>query len=158
MTAVSTQVHARNGIGQFIKACEEAATQTVLDTIEAGQRESQARAPVRTGALRASIQPFLTSRTSGVWGSSLKYALAHEKGSGIHGGKGKYPISAYVRFFWDKAGRMWLHPDEYFNWTGHEGADPIMHPGVPATHYLRDGYEAIKPRMMQYARKNYPGG
>lgn len=151
MAAVSTTVYSRNGIGRFISACERAATETVMDGAEAGARVSATLAPKRTGRLAASISPFLLSRTSAVWGSNLKYALPQETGAARH------PLPANVSFFWEREGRMWLPPESYFKLTGHAGADPIDHPGNPATHYLRDGYKAVKGRMMSFAKRNYPG-
>lgn len=149
--AVSTRVTARSGIGRFIADCEGAATATVLEAATDGSRIAAGRAPKRTGALAASIKPFLLSRTSAVWGSSLKYALPQETGSVPH------DLPSNVSFFWEREGRMWMAPDTYQRVTGHAGADPIKHPGNPATHYLRGSYSVIKPRLLSIAKKHYPG-
>lgn len=149
--AVTSRVVARNSMGRFIAACEQAATETVLDIAQQGANASRTFAPSRTGKLRASIQPFLLSRTQAVWGSSLKYALPQETGSVAH------DMPANVSFFWEREGRMWMTPSQYLWITGFEGADPIRHPGNPATHFLRDGWRSVKPRMVAIADKHYPG-
>jgi len=149
--AVSTRVVARNNIGQFIRDCEQAAGETVLDVAKQGVAASQALAPKRTGALAASIQPFLITRTQAVWGSALKYALPQETGARPH------PLPANVSFWWEREGRPWMAPETYLRVTGFPGADPISHPGNPATHYLRDGFDAIKHRITDIMRKHYPG-
>lgn len=151
MPAVSTHVVARNRFGQFIRAVEQAATETVLDTATQGAAASATLAPRRTGALAGSIKPFVVSRTAAVWGSNLKYALPQETGSVAH------DLPANVSFFWEREGRMWMTPDQYLARTGYPGNDPIQHPGNPATHYLRDGYRSIRGRMLAIAAKHYPG-
>lgn len=61
--------------------------------------------------------------------NDAKYAWAQDKGSGLHGPKGaKYPIypknpKGLLKFFWRKKGR-WV------------ALKFVMHPGVPATHFL----------------------
>ena len=149
--AVSNRVIARNGLGQFIRECEQAAGETVLDVARQGVAASRALAPVRTGALASSIQPFLLTRTQAVWGSNLKYALPQETGARAH------DLPANVSFWWEREGRMWMPPEVYLRRTGHAGADPIKHPGNPGTHFLRDGFDSVWGRVMSIARKHYPG-
>jgi hypothetical protein len=61
--------------------------------------------------------------------NNAKYAWAQDSGSGLHGPKAaKYPIrpknpGGLLRFFWRRKGR----------WVALRG---VMHPGVPATHFL----------------------
>lgn len=148
---VSNRVVVRNKMGQFIRECEDAAQRTVVEAINEGADLSAALAPKRTGALAASIVPLVLSRTSGVWGSSLKYAMPQEEGSVRHA------LPADVSFWWEREARMWMPPDVYLRVTGYPGNDPIDHPGNPATHYLRDAYRVISRRLVKIAAKHYPG-
>lgn len=147
----STTVVARNEFGRFIRDCEQAAENTVEDTVSEGADVAAMLAPKRTLRLASSIKPFMLSRTSGVWGSNVPYAAAQERGAVPH------PISAYVSFYWQKAGRKWMHPDLYRRVTGGEPADPIWHPGNPARNFMRDSQAIMKRRMMAIARVRYPG-
>jgi hypothetical protein len=147
----SNTVVARNGLGQFIRDCEQAAGATVRDFVEEGASVAATMAPRRSGQLASSIKPFMLTATSGVWGSNVKYAAAQEFGAGPH------DISAHVKFFWDKAGRMWMYPETYERVTGFPGADPIHHPGNPATHFMKHSWEVMKPRFTALAKKHYPG-
>ncbi len=151
MPIYTTRVVARNRFGQFIRDCEQAAENTVEDVVEEGAKVASGIAPRRTGRLAASIKPFMLSRTSGVWGTNVKYAAPQEFGAGPH------PISAYVNFYWDKMGRQWMTPPRYEQVTGMPGADPISHPGNPATGFMIGSFNAVKGRMVQIARARYPG-
>ncbi len=147
----TNRVVARNEFGRFIRACEQAAEASVLETVTDGADLAAALAPKRSGRLAASIKPFMLSSTSGVWGSNVKYAAAQEKGASAH------TITAYVSFYWDKMGRQWLYPTTYQRLTGHPRADPINHPGNPATHFLRDSAAVMRRRMIRTAKSRYPG-
>ena len=147
----TNRVIARNNFGRFIAECEQAAENTVEDTVSEGADIAASLAPKRTLRLASSIKPFMLSRTSGVWGSNVPYAAAQEKGAAPH------PISAYVSFYWHKVGRQWLPPPAYERITGRPGADPIQHPGNPARHFLRDSQAIMKRRMIQIAKMRYPG-
>ena len=149
MSTVSSHVIVRDDMGRFIADIAGAATRTVEDALDVGISAAQAQAPTRTGRLRNSFVPAILSRTSGVFVNTAPYARFQDQGAEPH------DISAYVRFFWDRMGRMWLHPDEYLNKFGHPGADPIRHPGNPATHFMDAGYDAIKRRMPAILRRNY---
>ena len=147
----TNRVIARNRFGQFIRDCEQAAEDTVEQTVKEGAELAAVFAPKRTLRLAGSIKPFMLSRTSGVWGSNAPYAAAQEYGARPH------PISAYVSFYWHKVGRQWLHPPVYERLTGHPGADPISHPGNPATHFMRDSFRIMSSRITQIAKQRYPG-
>lgn len=148
---VSNEVHVRNGFGRFIADVEGAATKVVEDALDAGIDAAQVAAPVRSGRLRDSFFPLILSRTSGVFGNTAPYAVFQDQGAGPH------DIDAHVRFFWDKVGRMWMWPETYLRVTGHPGADPIHHPGNPATHFMQFGYEAAKVAARRAMHKYYPG-
>lgn len=151
MSTVSTNVIVRDRFGQFIADIAGAATRSVEDALDVGVAAARARAPQRTGRLRGSFVPAILSRTSGVFLNTAPYAMAQDQGAVPH------TIDAHVSFFWDRAGRRWMWPETYQRVTGHPGADPIHHPGNPATHFMDAGYDAIKRRMPAILQRNYPG-
>lgn len=148
----TSQVHARNGIGQFIRECEQAATATVSELIHEGESMSKGMAPVghkpdpRGTPIIASFFSHMLSRTSGVWGNFSPWALHQEFGTSAHAIIG----NPYLSFFWDNAGRMWV-PGLYGT------PDVVMHPGHGAQPFLRPAYKAISARAMSVARSKYPG-
>lgn len=148
---VSNQIIVRDDFGRFIADIEGAATKVVEDAIEAGVAAAQVAAPVRTGRLRDSFVPLIMSRTMGRFLNTASYAEAQDQGAGPHN------IDAHVRFFWDKVGRMWMWPETYLRVTGFPGADPIHHPGNPATHFMEAGYRAAVAAARRALPKYYPG-
>lgn len=148
---ISTEVYARDNFGRFIADIEESATEAVTQGLKVGESVAQSVAPVRTGRLRGSFLSLILSRTSGVLGNTAPYARFQDEGAGPHA------ISAYVSFFWEREGRMWLSPPAYLARYGHPGADPINHPGNPATHFMDAGYDAIKRAMPGIIQAVYPG-
>lgn len=148
---VSADVIVRDGFGRFIADIEGAATKSIADALDVGQAVAKSQAPVRTGRLQGSFAAAILSRTSGVFFNTAPYAKYQDQGAGPH------TISAYVSFFWEREGRMWLSPDAYLAMTGYPGADPINHPGNPATHFMDAGYRAIKRAMPGILQRNYPG-
>lgn len=144
--AVSNRVVARNGLGQFIAACEAAATATVEQAIKDGEALSRAMAPTgkkkdpRTVTLKEGMFSAMLSATSGHWGCRARHALPVEFGSVRHFQTG------WVDFFWENQGRMWT-----------AGENMIDHPADAAQPYLRPAYTAIMNRVMAIAAANYPG-
>lgn len=151
MSTVSTQVHVRDAMGRFIADIEGAATKAVEQALDAGVASARVQAPVRSGRLRASFQPVVLSRTSGVFINTAPYAMAQDQGAVPH------DISAHVSFFWEKMGRRWMYPEVYQRVTGFPGADPIHHPGNPATHFMDAGFDAIRRQMPAILKRCYPG-
>lgn len=155
--AVSNQVTVRDNFGRFTRDIEDAGRRTVERLINMGARSARKKAPVRTGTLRGSIKPYMVSRTHGLWGSSLKYALPQEEGSAAH------PLPSRVSFVWasgpwgKRPDRKWMWPETYERKTGFPGADPIHHPGNPAVHYLLHSYEETWPKVYAIMRQEYPG-
>lgn len=138
-------VVARNGIGQFVRDVEGAATSTVKDAIEEGADLSRTLAPVgkkpdgRTVKLKDSITTEMLSRTQGRWTSRARHTLAIEKGAAPH------EITGDVSFFWEKHWRMW-----------EPGENMIQHPGNAAQPFLKPAYDAVSRRLMSIARRHYP--
>jgi hypothetical protein len=84
------------------------------------------------GALRVSIhterKPISPEGLSARVGSDRPYALWHHQGTGVHGGKGRYPIvprrkGGRLRFWWAKIGAIVY-------------AKRVMHPGSRPNPYL----------------------
>lgn len=148
---VSNSVLPRDGFGRFIADVEGAATKVVEDALDAGVDAARAQAPIRTGRLRGSFKPAIISRTEGLFVNTAPYAEFQDQGAGPHN------IDAHVSFFWDKMGRKWMWPETYLRKTGYEGADPIHHPGNPATHFMLAGYKAAVRAARIAMHKYYPG-
>lgn len=149
--AVSNHVIVRDEFGRFIRDIEEAATKSVEDALDVGIAAARVKAPMKTGRLRGLFVPAILSRTSGVFLNEAPYAMAQDQGARPH------PIDAHVSFFWDKMGRRWMWPETYEKVTKHPGADPIHHPGNPATGFMLAGYEAIARAMPGILQRRYPG-
>lgn len=150
MTTVSSDVIVRDGLGRFIKDIEDAALRTVEKSLDVGIAEARTAAPIRTGRLRASFVPAILSRTSGVFMNNAPYAYYQDQGAA------KHDIDAHVSFFWEKMGRKWMWPETYLRKTTFPGADPIKHPGNPATNFMDAGYRAIIRAMPRIISQTYP--
>lgn len=140
----------RNNIGEFIRECELAATATIEEIVTEGAIISRQLAPRRTGALVASIEGAVLSRTSGQWIADTPYALAQELGASPH----KITGNPHLAFYWEKAGR-WFVPSEVF-YNLPMAITEVNHPGNPAVHYLLQAYEAMTGRVMGIAQRHYP--
>lgn len=149
--AFSNRVVFRNSLGQFRRACEEAAEETIEETVSRGARLSRAYAPEghqddpRTLPLKAAIDSEVLSRTSGHWYCFARHALPVEFGAGPHGIVG----NPWLYFYWESAGRQWI--------PGASGRpDMVMHPGNYAQPYLRPAYEDMMSIVLAIARQHYP--
>jgi hypothetical protein len=144
--AVSSRVIARNNLGQFIRACQRAATETVEEAIKEGEDLAKGLAPTghkadpRTVTLRAGMYHRMLSATSGEFGCKARHALPQEFGAVPH------DITGQVSFWWDAMGRPWI-----------PGSNTIRHPGNAAQPYLRPAYSAVMARVMSIAAAKYPG-
>lgn len=139
---VSNQVIARDDLGRFIADIENAAPRLIQASLDAGKDAAIAETPVNTGRLAGSFFTRLVSRTVGYLGNPTPYARWQDEGGDAHEQR------ANVSFFWEEQGRMW-----------EPGRPPqvIHHPGNPAHHFMRAGYN----RACAFARANmdryYPG-
>lgn len=149
---VAGHVAARNSIGQFISACERAATETVQQLIEDGKQLSLDMAPVghkqdpRTPTLQEGMFAEMLSRTQGRWGCAARHALPIEFGAAPH------PIhgNPFLYFFWESEGRDWI--------PGLLGPfDVVNHPGNAAQPFLRPAFAAIKNEASRVMAAKYPG-
>ncbi len=150
--AVTGRLAARNNMGQFIAACEKAATATVEDAIDRGEKLSKNFAPTghkvdrRTVTLEAGMFKEMLSSTQGRWGNFARHALPIELGAGAHAIMG----NPFLHFYWDAAGRWWV--------PGlHGSPDVVQHPGNAAQPYLKPAFDIIKGELASIAAQNYPG-
>lgn len=147
---VSRQLTVRDRSGAFIADCAGAASKSIAEAIQQGAAISRSMAPVKTGTLAGSIAPVQLSRTTGVWGTDIFYAMYQEKGAGPH------EIPSRVSFYWERMGRQWMWPETYLIKTGFPGADPINHPGNPAQPFLEPAYDMMKHKLVRIMAKYYP--
>ena len=150
--AISNRVISRNRFGQFIADCEAAGQQTVDDALSEMEDAARILAPTgykidrRTTPLHDSFFINKLSRTSGVLGNFARHALAIEKGARPHLIVGQ----PFMKFFWEEENRMWV--------PGLFGEpDIINHPGNAAQPFMLPAYTAVMKRVMQIARRHYPG-
>lgn len=129
------EMHLRDEFGQFMAACDQAATDSVEDAIRAGADISRQLAPVQTGRLRGDIDSEMISSRSGKWGSGLKYAMPQDQGAGPH------PIT----------GNPWLRLQ-----SGRV-VHKVRHPGNPATRFIERAGDVLMGRINGILERNYPG-
>jgi hypothetical protein len=137
VTTVSTRVFARDGFGRFLAKMEDAARDTVNETLQVGVNVSRAAAPIKTGRLRGSFYK-VNNGHSGYYGNRAPYAKFQDEGVAPN------PKPGNVTFFWDNAGYQWK-----------PGHNTINHPGNPATHFMLAGYEAMRAAAPGIMQKHY---
>lgn len=146
MPVITTQVFARNNIGQFAARCREAAERTVHDMLELGAREARANAPVghkpdpRTVPLVASIEVHQMTATSGTFSSNARHAAPIEFGAGPH------DIPGDVSFWWEREAKWW-----------EPGENTINHPGNAAQPFMEPAARAVFGSYVRIAEYNFPG-
>lgn len=142
--SVSNSVIIRDSMGRFIRECDEAATETVKETLKHGERVARAKAPrgkkpdPRTSKLARSIRGYMLSDREGVIVADARHALAQEFGAGPH------PITGDLSFYWERE-QTWFRGDR------------VNHPGNPAHPYLRPAYASMMRKIMIIAAEKYPG-
>ena len=140
---ISNHVAVRDGMGRFIADIEAAAPKLIQASLDAGEEVAQGVAPEDTGRLRGSFVTKLVSRTMGYLGNTAPYAKWQDQGGDPHKQR------ANVSFFWEEQGRMWR--------PGKTPPQMINHPGNPATHFMKAGYEAACRFAAANMDRFYPG-
>lgn len=154
---LGAHVGLRNNFGQFIAACDKAATDTVRDVIERGAQLSRDNAPIghkpdpRTIPLVDSISSRMISSRSGEWKSVARHALAIEFGATPH----EIPGNPDLAFYWETVGKFFVPASVYYNDPGRQTI--VNHPGNAAQPFLRPAYHAVMGMAMQMAAREYPG-
>lgn len=127
----STRVQWRDEFGRYAQALDTGAQRAQSEASEVGAALASALAPKRSGLLASTIRAIGHGFAVGTG-----YALAQEKGAGPH------PIGA--------AGQV-LAGDDFGPTRG-----PVVHPGNPATHFMRDALRMVNQRLMGIIRSNMP--
>lgn len=127
----SMRVQWRDEFGRFAQALTTGAQRSQIESSEIGAALAAALAPKRSGFLAGTIHS-----TGAGFAAGAGYAAAQEEGAGAH------PIGA--------AGQV-LAGDDFGPVRG-----PVVHPGNPATHFMRDALRLVNQRLMGIIRGNMP--
>lgn len=132
-----THVHYRDDLGRFAKAIDRGAQEAIIDVSTQGAATAKVLAPKKTGRMAATIQPFSTGGGSGGWAVGMDYSMPQEFGAGPHsiGAEGQVLANKEDQFF---------------------AIGPVMHPGNPATHFMKKSYNIMKGRIMGIVRRHMP--
>lgn len=130
----STRVQWRDEFGRFAQALDVGAQRSQKEASDIGAVLAGALAPKRSGFLASTIRSTGTG-----FAASAGYAAAQEEGGGPH------LIGA--------PGQVLSNADEDFGPV----IGPVLHPGNPATHFMRNALRMVNQRIMGIIRSNMPG-
>lgn len=128
----STRVQWRDEFGRFAQALDVGAQRSQAEASEVGAALAAALAPKRSGFLAGTIRA-----TGAGFAAGAGYAAAQEEGAGPH----------LIGVGFDKV----LVGDDFGPVLG-----PVVHPGNPATHFMRDALRMVNQRIMGIIRSNMP--
>lgn len=129
----SVRVQHRDEFGRFAAALTEGARRSEREASDIGAVLAAALAPKRSGALAASVRS-----TGHGFTASAPYAAAQEEGAWPH------PIGS--------TGQVLANEAEDFGPVH----GPVMHPGNPPTHFMRQALRLVNQRLMGIIRSNMP--
>lgn len=135
---VKARVYWRDELGRFAKAVDEGAERAIQQAARDGQYMARIFAPKRTGALAAAISRG-GSGTYGYWEAGhAVYMIAQEQGAVPHeiGDRGQVLAN---------------EADGFGPVRG-----PVLHPGNPATHYIKRSYDIIAGQLSARVQKEMP--
>lgn len=130
---VTARVDWRDESGRYAAAVDAGAQKAQLDASKLGAAIAAGLAPKRTGALAA-----ITADGSGYSTPALRYAIPQEEGAGAH--------------VIGDAGQTLANEAEGFGPV----KGPVMHPGNPAVHFMRNSLRIVNQRIMAIIRANMP--
>lgn len=130
---ISCRTQWRNSSGQFASRMESGAEAAQEEAGEVGAALAAALAPKRSGALAGSIH----GTGSGFATGDLPEAVPQEEGAGPH----------LIGAGFDKV----LVGDDFGPVLG-----PVLHPGNPAVHFMRDALKLVNGRIMGIIRSKMP--
>jgi hypothetical protein len=141
---ISQEVIYRSELGRFLAACDEAATESVVKTLELGEKVAKGFAPIgaydpRGDKIIDSFDIIMLSSRSGVIANSSGHALAQEKGAGPH--------------MIGRDGQILYNPVK--KWGPRRA--PVWHPGNPPQPFLEPAYAVVRGRMIEIMKEAYPG-
>lgn len=129
---ISTSVQWRDEFGRFAQALSVGAQRSQSEASNLGAQVAAMLAPKRSGGLAGSVH----STGKGFATGALPHAIPQEEGASAH------PIGA--------DGQV-LSGDGFGPVRG-----PVMHPGNPATHFMRNALRFVNARLMGIIRANLP--
>lgn len=132
--AVKTRVQFRDELGRYASAVEHGAEEAQHEASAVGAVLAKALAPRRSGALAGGIH----STGHGFATGGLPQDLPQEEGASAH--------------IIGEAGQILGNRDEAFGPV----RGPVLHPGNPAVHYMRNAFRLLKPRLMGIIRSKMP--
>lgn len=131
----STRVQWRDEFGRFAQALDVGAKRSQKEASDIGAVLAAALAPKRSGFLASTIRS-----TGAGFAAGAGYAAAQEEGAGPHLIGASFDAVLY-------------NPKEGFGPV----LGPVVHPGNPATHFMRDALRMVNQRIMGIIRGNMPG-
>lgn len=129
----SVRTQWRDEFGRYAQALDIGAKRSQIEAGEIGAALASALAPKHSGFLAGTIRA-----TGHGFAAGAGYAAAQEKGAGPH------PIGA--------PGQVLGNEDDGFGPV----RGPVMHPGNPATHFMRDALRLVNQRLMGIIRGHMP--
>ena len=129
-----TRVQWRDEFGRFAQALDVGAQRSQEEASQVGAVLAAALAPKRSGLMAGTIRS-----TGHGFAVGTAYALAQEKGAGPH------LIGATF-------GSTLVNEAEGFGPV----MGPVVHPGNPATHFMKNALRMVNQRIMGIIRGNMP--
>lgn len=123
----------RDEFGRFAQALDVGASRSQKEAGEIGAALAAALAPKHSGFLAGTVRS-----TGHGFEATAGYAAAQEEGAGPH------PIGEAGQTLGNKA-------EDFGPVKG-----PVLHPGNPATHFMRNALRMVNQRLMGIIRKNMP--
>lgn len=131
---ISTRVQWRDEFGRFAQALNVGAQRSQKEASDVGATVAAGLAPKRSGFLAGTIRS-----TGAGFVATAGYAAAQEKGAGPH-------------LIGTNFGATLVNEAEGFGPV----LGPVVHPGNPATHFMRDALRIVNQRIMGIIRSNMP--
>lgn len=131
---ISTRVQWRDEFGRFAQALTTGAQRSQEEASEIGAALAVAFAPKRSGFLASTIRA-----TGHGFAAGAGYAAAQEEGAGPH----------LIGTGFDS---VLVNEAEGFGPV----LGPVVHPGNPATHFMRNALRMVNQRLMGIIRSNMP--
>lgn len=121
---IHNRTRLRDESGRFLAEVHKGASRAALAIANLGLRVAGNAAPKRTGRLRASARSRRTGPYTAEVSFAAPYAQEQESGAGPHS--------------IGRPGQILANKEQEFGPT----RGPVNHPGNPATHFMRKGYDA----------------
>lgn len=135
---VFCRVQNRDNLGRYLASIPEKARRAIEETAKRSADIGRAGASVKTGDMRASIQPVIFSDYSGGVTVGTNHWRYQNYGTSTH------DITGNVRFFWQNQGRPWT-----------PGSNTIRHPGNPALHFMDTAAAYARSTFMEAVRSSF---